>query len=255
MTHSRRSSARIISLGLPPAPPAFSLDLRSSNTVLAEMAINVHNKFLKLSSYFQILLAIACFLQNTSASSQQRLGKVTIDGTQGEVDLKNHTSVLYNAVVKQNGLTLTTDRLQIDGTSNNGLMIATGSVQMHSTTASITADHADIEVRNSAIHTVHFTGAPVRLQQQLADARAINGHSDDLKYDLDEKFLYMTGNGNLSLQATEINAQLITYDISKGTIHADQGSKPVGQVHAIISPTTERKITIPSSESDVRPKD
>jgi lipopolysaccharide transport protein LptA len=126
-------------------------------------------------------------------------------------------------------------------------------VQAHNSNSSIVADYAEIEVRNKTARTLHFTGAPVKFEQHLADSRVINGHADDIKYDLEHGLVYMTRNGILSLGATDLNAESITYDIGKGLIAANGGPTPGGRVHTIIDPTANPKVSIIKQPSDRSP--
>jgi lipopolysaccharide transport protein LptA len=188
------------------------------------------------------VLLVILLLLSTSASAQIAQGVVTLEGTRGDIDIKGNTTVLYNAVVRQDDLVLAANRLKLNGGLEDGRWTAQGPVQVHNENALIVADWAELEVRNKAVRTIHFTGAPVKLQQKLADSRVINGHADDVKYDLENGLVSMTGNGYFSLGATQISAESITYDIKKGLIVASGGANPNGQVHLIIDPTANLKI-------------
>jgi lipopolysaccharide transport protein LptA len=201
----------------------------------------------------RILLVMLCFLLSASANVQLAQSGINVDGIRGEIDFKNNTAVVYKAVVTQGDLVLTADRLQLSGGLENGLWTAQGSVRVRSPTASIVADHADIEVRDKVARTLHFTGAPVKLQQRLADSRVIDGHADDVKYDLEHEFVYMTGHGYATVGATEFSAELITYDIVKGMLNADGSGKPGDHVKATIDPTDNPKINIIRESPEVPP--
>lgn len=83
--------------------------------------------------------------------------------------------------------------------------------------------------------TIEAFGKPVTFYQKLDDGKPVEGHANQVHYDLTQEFLTLTGNAELKQLDSKINSDVITYDVNKQQLNANstQGSR----VRTVLIPT------------------
>ncbi|WP_315505714.1 lipopolysaccharide transport periplasmic protein LptA [Pasteurella multocida] len=83
--------------------------------------------------------------------------------------------------------------------------------------------------------TIEAFGKPVTFYQKLDDGKPVEGHANQVHYDLTQEFLTLTGNAELKQLDSKINSDVITYDVNKQQLNANstQGSR----VKTVLIPT------------------
>ncbi|MBV7387041.1 lipopolysaccharide transport periplasmic protein LptA [Pasteurellaceae bacterium TAE3-ERU1] len=77
-------------------------------------------------------------------------------------------------------------------------------------------------------------GSPVTFQQQLDNGKIIHGRANQVNYDVGAQFLKLTGNAQLKQEDSQIDAQIITYDVQKQQMIAKNNGK--GRVKTVLYP-------------------
>ncbi|WP_293730082.1 lipopolysaccharide ABC transporter substrate-binding protein LptA [uncultured Actinobacillus sp.] len=68
--------------------------------------------------------------------------------------------------------------------------------------------------------TVEAFGNPVTFHQLLDDGKPVDGKASKVHYDLGKEFLTLTGNAELKQLDSNINGDVITYDVKKQQLNA-----------------------------------
>ncbi|QIQ22325.1 lipopolysaccharide transport periplasmic protein LptA [Zophobihabitans entericus] len=154
-------------------------------------------KQLKIGLSAALLLMLpGLAMSNTNAVTPTvRNQPITIDADHQEFSIQNNTITFTgNVVILQEGLKVTADKVVISNTQSQ-------------TDQKITA-----------------FGKPVRFQQSLEGNRSINGHSQQLDYDVRTATVTLTGKAELTQQDNQISSNKIIYKVNEQQIIAEGNS-------------------------------
>lgn len=96
-----------------------------------------------------------------------------------------------------------------------------------SITQGTTKIHADKVVvvrgaeKGSDVMTAY--GKPATFFQILDNGKPVNAHGDTIRYELKQRLITITGNGQLKQEDSQVNSDLIRYDIAKQKMMAESG--------------------------------
>lgn len=82
--------------------------------------------------------------------------------------------------------------------------------------------------------TVEAFGNPVTFHQLLDDGKPVDGKASKVHYDLGKEFLTLTGNAELKQLDSNINGDVITYDVKKQQLNAS--SQANSRVKTVLVP-------------------
>ncbi|MGV6988611.1 lipopolysaccharide transport periplasmic protein LptA [Testudinibacter sp. P80/BLE/0925] len=136
----------------------------------------------------------------------------------------------------QQPINITSDNQSLDLENNivtfsDNVVITQGSILINANKVTIIRP-AD---NSSGKEKIEATGNPVTFQQQLDNGKPINGHAGKVNYDLGSQYLVLTGNAQLKQLDSQINAEVITYDVQQQKMIAKNKGK--GRVKTILYPS------------------
>ncbi|MFC3033008.1 lipopolysaccharide transport periplasmic protein LptA [Pseudoalteromonas fenneropenaei] len=85
------------------------------------------------------------------------------------------------------------------------------------------------------------TGNPARFQEQQSDGSVISASAQEVRYDVANRTLTISGNAEIMQAGQKINADVIVYDMAKQLINAERSSNSKGQVKTILVPEQKDK--------------
>ncbi|MGR6982037.1 lipopolysaccharide transport periplasmic protein LptA [Testudinibacter sp. P27/CKL/0425] len=115
-------------------------------------------------------------------------------------------------------------------TFSDNVVITQGSILINANKVTIIRPTND-----SGKEKIEATGNPVTFQQQLDNGKPINGKASKVNYDLGSQYLVLTGNAQLKQLDSQINAEVITYDVQQQKMIAKNSGK--GRVKTILYPS------------------
>lgn len=110
---------------------------------------------------------------------------------------------------------------------SGGVTITQGTLNISSSTATITA-------RNGEISRAVFNGAPVKLSQQMDDGTPMNASAGKVDYDMATETVVFTGNVQISQPRGTMSGQRVVYNMTSGQVQS--GGKGAGRVKMRILP-------------------
>lgn len=116
-------------------------------------------------------------------------------------------------------------------TFSDNVVITQGSILINAGKVTITRPS---ENEKNGQEKVAAYGSPVTFQQQLDNGKIINGRANQVDYNVGSQFLKLTGNAQLKQEDSQIDAQLITYDVQKQQMIAKNNGK--GRVKTVLYP-------------------
>ncbi|MGR3807528.1 lipopolysaccharide transport periplasmic protein LptA [Pasteurella testudinis] len=135
----------------------------------------------------------------------------------------------------QQPINITSDNQSLDLEKNivtfsDNVVITQGSILINARQVTITRP-AD----SSGKEKIEALGSPVTFQQQLDNGKPINGRASKVNYDLGSQYLVLTGNAQLKQLDSQIDAEVITYDVQQQKMIAKNSGK--GRVKTILYPS------------------
>lgn len=138
--------------------------------------------------------------------------------------LKSDTQQPINISSGNQSLDLESNRV----TFSDNVVITQGSILIH-------ADKVVIIRPSSGKEKIEASGSLVAFQQQLDNGNPINGHAAKVNYDLENQYLVLTGRAQLKQLDSQINAEVITYDVQRQQMVAKNSGK--GRVKTVLYPS------------------
>lgn len=137
----------------------------------------------------------------------------------------------------QQPINITSDNQSLDLENNivtfsDNVVITQGSILINANKVTITRPTSN---NTSGKEKIEAIGNPVTFQQQLDNGKPINGRASKVNYDLGSQYLVLTGNAQLKQLDSQINAEVITYDVQQQKMIAKNSGK--GRVKTILYPS------------------
>ncbi|MDQ3228716.1 MAG: lipopolysaccharide transport periplasmic protein LptA [Pseudomonadota bacterium] len=110
---------------------------------------------------------------------------------------------------------------------SGGVIITQGTLNISSSTATITA-------RNGEISRAVFNGAPVKLSQQMDDGTPMNASASKVDYDMSTETVVFTGNVQIAQPRGTMSGQRVVYNMKSGQVQS--GGEGAGRVKMRILP-------------------
>lgn len=96
----------------------------------------------------------------------------------------------------------------------NDVKINQGTIRIH-------ADKVVVIRKDKGNDEMIATGNPATFYQILDNGKPVNAHAQELRYQLKEKMVILTGNAELKQDDNQVNGDLIRYDIQKQQMIAE----------------------------------
>ncbi|PAY00448.1 lipopolysaccharide transport periplasmic protein LptA [Pseudoalteromonas sp. HM-SA03] len=87
------------------------------------------------------------------------------------------------------------------------------------------------------------TGNPAVFEEAQADGTTLRAAANEIRYDVAELKLVLTGNAEISQAGQKSSAQVIIYDIEKQLISAERSDQENSRVRTILVPVDDKKDT------------
>ncbi|TNH05957.1 lipopolysaccharide transport periplasmic protein LptA [Testudinibacter sp. TR-2022] len=136
----------------------------------------------------------------------------------------------------QQPINITSDNQSLDLENNivtftDNVVITQGSILINARQVTITRPNNG----GGGKEKIEANGSPVTFQQQLDNGKMINGRANKVNYDLGSQYLVLTGNAQLKQLDSQIDAEVITYDVQQQKMIAKNSGK--GRVKTILYPS------------------
>ncbi|TNH04004.1 lipopolysaccharide transport periplasmic protein LptA [Testudinibacter sp. TR-2022] len=136
----------------------------------------------------------------------------------------------------QQPINITSDNQSLDLENNivtftDNVVITQGSILINARQVTITRP----DNNGGGKEKIEANGSPVTFQQQLDNGKMINGRANKVNYDLGSQYLVLTGNAQLKQLDSQIDAEVITYDVQQQKMIAKNSGK--GRVKTILYPS------------------
>ena len=126
---------------------------------------------------------------------------------------------------------------------NNNIAIFTGDVVIIQGSIEIHADRVEVykavPEKKQTTHIIAY-GKPATFHQILDDGKPVDALGKKLAYDVDQKLINITGDGQVKQLNSQINAENLTYGLEKGQLTANckggSGCGKTQRVTAVIDP-------------------
>jgi lipopolysaccharide transport protein LptA len=139
---------------------------------------------------------------------------------------------------------VTADRAEENGADvGDSDWVLTGHVRADMSSGQLRADRATIHMADKRIASITANGAPAQFQRPSgpsatgAAAVSVHGHANTIIYDAVHDQVQFTGDSWFSDGCNDINSQLVTYDITRQTVQANEAPGGSGRVHGTIRST------------------
>ncbi|MGF7452913.1 lipopolysaccharide transport periplasmic protein LptA [Mannheimia massilioguelmaensis] len=116
-------------------------------------------------------------------------------------------------------------------TFTDNVVITQGSILIKAQKVVITRPPKD----SGKKETVEAFGSPVTFHQILDNGKPVDGRANKVHYDLGKEFLTLTGNAQLKQLDSQIDGNIITYDVNKQQLKAS--STQQSRVKTILIPS------------------
>jgi len=122
------------------------------------------------------------------------------------------------------------------GNDNSSTWDLTGGVHIEFSNVVLDADSATVVFGNRQISTASVQGKPARFSHQQKDARKSEGRAATINYDARSGNLRLAGGSWLFDGRTEIETNVLMYNLNDGTFNNDRKSADSGPTHITIQP-------------------
>ena len=154
------------------------------------------------------LIGTLLFSFSASALKNDTQQPINITSDNQSLDLeKNIVTFSDNVVITQGSILINADKVTIIRPADNG----------------------------GGKEKIEALGNPVTFQQELDNGKPINGRASKVNYDLGSEYLILTGNAQLKQLDSQIDAEIITYDVKQQKMIAKNSGK--GRVKTILYPS------------------
>lgn len=121
-------------------------------------------------------------------------------------------------------------------------VIFTGDVYLVQGTLKLKADRVLVKRSNGqeGAEIIEAYGNPALFDQVLDNGKPVHGEAQILVYDVKKDLLTMKKKASLKQIDSQINGELITYEIEKQKLKAQSKQKSGGRVTTIITPTKKK---------------
>ena len=168
------------------------------------------NKFAHLLVIPSLLIAFSSFAENTSSPTDQ----VSISADKQLAQLKNNIGIFEKNVEIIHG------------------------------NRRITADHLEVHKREDLGDNKQLlvaTGSPAYFEEKQTDGTIMSASANEVRYDVDKRYLTLIGNAQVTQAGQKINAKSITYDMDQQLISAEKDENSDERVHTILVPVNTKK--------------
>ena len=112
--------------------------------------------------------------------------------------------------------------------------VLSGGVTISQGTLNITSSTATITARNGEISRAVFNGAPVKMSQLMDDGTPMNASASMVDYDMATETVVFTGNVEISQPRGTMSGQRVVYNMKSGQVQS--GGEGAGRVRMRILP-------------------
>lgn len=138
---------------------------------------------------------------------------------------------------RQQPIDVASDHIDASLARNNQTVLA-GNVVVTQGTLEVHASAGTLKTHDGDITHVHFTGQPVKLNQQLDDGTPVDAVSREVQYDLATDTITFIGDVVLKKPANTLRGERVIYNMRTGQINAD-GEGGSGRVSMHIMPRSK----------------
>ncbi|MDW7550479.1 MULTISPECIES: lipopolysaccharide transport periplasmic protein LptA [Pseudoalteromonas] len=164
-------------------------------------------------------------------------------------------SSTFAAAAEQNEVIIDAGRQQAQLQSNIGIF-EQNVVIIHGT-RKINADRLEVHRRaelGSNKQLLIATGNPAVFEEAQADGTTLRAAANEIRYDVAELKLVLTGNAEISQAGQKSSAQVITYHIEKQLISAERSEQGDSRVRTILVPVEKKSDTSVEKSEDPQEK-
>ncbi|MGX5913151.1 lipopolysaccharide transport periplasmic protein LptA [Aliidiomarina sp. Khilg15.8] len=174
--------------------------------------------FIILSAVFSSLLLVLPAQASAERDFEQ---PIQVEADHEELDLRaNRLMFRDNVIVRQGSLTITADRLEVEGSESG-------------------------EAGESEVFVA--TGSPATYQQTVDVELTVNAQANEIRYDAATRILTLRGNAQMSQSGNQVSASQITYYVDEQRVTAERDESSEERVTTIFQP---RQRTQPDDESN-----
>jgi lipopolysaccharide transport protein LptA len=204
------------------------------------MALSIRNTFV-------LACALALFALQTNAAPKSAPLPIDFTAQSFEFDYKNNFTTFKKVQITQGNMSITADQGQVKGTTvdfQDSHWIFRGTVKILVQDGSLNSDEAQAYFANNQLARATASGKPATFQQKIAKAdRVVNGHSENIDYEVGRGMVHLTTDAFLSDGQNEIRDQSLKYDMIGQRLIADQAEQQGQRVHIIITPPPKSQAT------------
>jgi lipopolysaccharide export system protein LptA len=203
-------------------------------------------------------LVLACAL-GLQAHAAPKSAPLPIDFTAQsfELDYKNNFTTFKKVQITQGNMSITADQGQVKGTTVNfqdSHWKFWGSVKILVQDGSLNSDEAQAFFAHNQLSRATASGKPATFQQRIVKAdKTVNGHSENIDYEVGQGIVHLTTDAFLSDGQNEIRDQSLKYDMIGQRLIADQAEQQGQRVHIIIAPPPKSQGTAPGAPTPPTP--
>lgn len=163
-----------------------------------------------------ILFASSCTLSaSVSIATEADFAKeIVIDAKKQSMDIKNHTI-----------------------TFSGDVTVAQGTMSIHANTLKMYTKNKESKGHEIII----ATGSPAKYSQELDNGQTITAQADEIRYDLGNKTLRLTGNAQLNQNDSLVKGNQISYHLINQELIAEGSKATDGVVTTIFKPEKSDK--------------
>lgn len=122
-----------------------------------------------------------------------------------------------------------------DGTLGDGTAVLRGNVEIRQGTLLVRADVAEVVKAQGRVRSVHLTGEPVLLQQEIEDEGLVQATARQVAYQVATGIVKLTGNADVDHPQYQISGDELVYDMNEQHF-SGTGGEGNGRVRIELAP-------------------
>jgi lipopolysaccharide export system protein LptA len=153
-----------------------------------------------------------------------------------------YSSIAQSDLPAANQVSISADKQQAQLKSNVGIFET--NVEIIHGARRITADRLEVHKRDKLGDNKQLliaTGNPAYFEEKQADGSIMSASANEVRYDVAERYLTLTGNAQVTQAGQKINAKSISYDMQQQLISAQKDEDSNDRVHTILVPVENKK--------------
>ncbi|HUX74519.1 MAG TPA: lipopolysaccharide transport periplasmic protein LptA [Steroidobacteraceae bacterium] len=163
---------------------------------------------------------------------------IVLDAQSSQIDYRNNDLIFRKVRISQGTMSVSADLAHANGLDfENSHWIFRGSVDISVNQGELHSDRADITFTHKLLSHAIVTGKPAKFSQRdPKSGRLVNGHAQQIDYDVRKGVIALSRDAWLSDGQKEIRGESLKYDIAERSIVARAADQNSHRVHITITP-------------------